>query len=324
VLGDIPGYSVSKYESVSDNMFVDEDYRGYARYNSDVVFFSGHGLRGCIIFSANQMQTGESVDSDELIDKSLVKVVGFSACQSATASNWMSAMTTGAIDAGAQCAVGFEGDVSVSSSKKFSDKFYQVLAAGGTVSYAAEEGADEVFWWFDPVKDFVIEGDGNTTILPPTTTLSVSANQSISMAVGSNQDSSSEYKSYRLHDNVYRYYLSVNGYISNVYYDVDHSSGKLVRSKNCSRIASKNINNYKVLEINNSLVDISNKIYYDNIMFEKGASEEHIVYIVEDNMLVPVKIIYQTYVNAETNVSILEPICINMNNGQFIDYEDIS
>lgn len=116
-----------------------------------------------------------------------------------------------------------------------------------------------------------------------------------------------EYVSYNYGDTT-RYYLTINGIISNQFFDVAINNNSQVGLSQ----------NYEI----NGAVTVLPMVYrYDTLIVNR--EENYIVYIVKNNIATPVLISYMTVTN-EDGATYSEAICRNLNNGEYIDYGEIN
>ena len=73
--------------------------------------------------------------------------------------------------------------------------------------------------------------------------------------------------------------------------------------------------------VNNNITVLPIMVEYDAT--DDESKENHLVYVVENNVAIPVLITYVTFVDEE-GVIYSEAICKNLNNGTYIDYGTIN
>lgn len=151
-------YDAIKYEDVTAYYARENDERNLSRLNSEIVFFSGHGYKNDennkgfgISLHSNGAKTGLNTSPPLNFDKT--KVAMWSACYSANSTNSKNlSFAEYTVYCGARSAVGFLKSVTFSSARKFTNKFFTVLADGATVAEAASKGKGAIIWHRDNAK----------------------------------------------------------------------------------------------------------------------------------------------------------------------------
>lgn len=318
-------FNAIKYENVSANFALSNDERGITALNSEVLFFSGHGNEdGSGVAFYNNGSYAGSISNNMSINMDRTKVAMWSACCSASDNNSMNMSIAEASVrvAGAKSAVGFKKTVSFSSAKTFTNKFFTKLAEGSSVNNAAKKGAASIIWAWDNVKKYSVFGRGEITVTSVTkdssTMFSLNKNN-LSDYFKLQRDLSEGYLETELSQNEFRYYEIINGYESSNYIDVLKENNKIIDSED-------HRNEYtQVLEINSDYLNFSAaesinlEISRYNLMQE---NDEHIVYYNFDGVMTPIKITFCTYVDKSGN-NLLEAECINLYNGEKVNYSDI-
>ena len=141
-------------------------------FNSEIVFFSGHGSPNSLTFANNTrlnfQYTQYLSNPYSVLDMRETKLVFLSACQTADTSVCQHpeedlCIAEFLVQQGAKCSVGFESTVSTYDSKLFSDyffnKFYQGFTVGAAIDYAKSN-----FQTGNPVLSVRIFGDESITI----------------------------------------------------------------------------------------------------------------------------------------------------------------
>ena len=308
------GYLTSsrQQQSVSDVNFV--DHTGYTRINSEVYFFSGHGQAGGVHFYEGTLW------SRHIPSMNNCKLAVWSSCYSSTASSTEVAINQAAIDKGARSSIGWPDSVSDLSAPTFTDQLFTSLAEGKTVAQAAAAASDKILFPWDNVKDYNIKGNTSTTLSSATV-------QPKSLSVGGisrtelNADLSKfTYVEYPLKEGGTRYIKTINGCLTNDYYDV-YSNGQILKSE--QTITRAEINQAKNISVLKTDYRVPQTMKADSTLFNKLLkAENHTVYIKMDNETIPVRIIYADYKNDE-GFAYQDVTCINLNDNSLINYSDI-
>lgn len=116
-----------------------------------------------------------------------------------------------------------------------------------------------------------------------------------------------------------RYYQTVNGYLTDSYIDITEESGRIIDYDDRRKAFDS------VLEIEGDYLNkgCAESICADGAVYNlKAEKEEHVVYCNLGGVMTPVKVSFASYVN-EHGCAVYEASCINLNNGDTIDYGDI-
>ncbi|MBE6548805.1 MAG: hypothetical protein E7670_00070 [Ruminococcaceae bacterium] len=304
-------YNSFKYENKNASHFSEIDERGYNRYNSEIVFFSGHGYKNS---ETTEFGFGISFNNDtsfylsNIGNMNNVRVAVWSACYSSNTNNSDStSFVDRSVSTGAKSAIGFPDTVTTTSSISFTNDLFIKLSEGYTVGDAAEYAAKQIIWPWDNVKDYRIAGSSSTTLTTP--------NYTKSLAMPSQNNIESNYYSLINNDytsfdngNTTRYYLTINGVLTNQFVDVankDYPQAFVAQ-------------NYTV---DDEITVLPILVKYDTI--STSTEEKHLVYIVENNIATPVLISYVT-ITEDNGATYSEAICRNLNSGKYIDYSMIN
>lgn len=125
------------------------------------MFFAGHGG----VNSASFVSGG--ITGYDLSDMNNVKVAVWASCKSSALNTVGQSLVTYSVLKGAKAALGFNKTIDNSSAKRFTDKFFESLADGKSVS-AAAVAASKLLFLDSSVKDYLIAGNGNTVVTTPT------------------------------------------------------------------------------------------------------------------------------------------------------------
>ncbi len=300
-------YDSHRYENKEASHFLETDERGYNRYNSEIMLFAGHGcLNDCYIRFYNDTD----IAPIDIKNMSNVRIAVWVACCSANTDN-NSAHTSfvdRAVSIGAKSSLGFPDSVSQLSAQSFTNNLFKKLSEGYTVGDAAAYAANQLLLPWDDAKNYRIAGSSSITLTTPNYTKnSLTPSQNSTQENYYNLINNNEYVTFDNGDTI-RYYLTINGIISNQFVDV----AKAGRSQQA--FVAQNYN------VNGDITVLPALYEYDTT--STSTEEKHIVYIIENNIATPVLISYVT-VAEENGTAYLDVICRNLNNGEYIDYEEI-
>lgn len=300
------------------------DSRGYKRINSEIVFYSGHGVSGGLCFPNDYMSIMNWPSMENC------KVAVWSACMSANSDNiYDKSVNQAAIAAGARASIGWGDTISTASSKIFTDRLFNKLAEGATIGDACSYAKNGIIWVWDNVRDYELLGDSQTTIAvndfdkinptyPGTSTNSESVIQSISKSnINKLIGIENNYLVLEAGLNVKRYYKTINGYPTNQYFDTTNDGYVL---NNMQNVESTLLSYNTILPINIIQSIISNS-ELNKAGYILNNVEKHIIYYIKNNVATPIEIQYCTY--EKENGVFCEVNCINLNNGSLIDYSEI-
>lgn len=314
-----PIFDAIKYENKSSSDALANDDRDLAKLNSEIMFFSGHGYKN----DANNKGFGVAfktggITTNTYINMDRTKVAMWSACYSANSTNSENlSIAEYSVNCGAKSAVGFTESVTFSSSKTFTNRFFTKLSEGATVKAAATHGASGLFWPWDNGKKYVIFGNENLTVTSPTTSISTfsltKVNRNILNELGSNVIV------VNMDQTTKRYYETIEGIMSNSFVDITFDNDSIVDVKDYR----KNIDTY--LPINNLFINqlAANSIVIGNETYTLDEEcSRNVVYALVNNVMTPIEIITARY--SHNDIVIEEPTCVNLSNGQKIDYSQIN
>lgn len=321
-------YDVVKIEDESASYAKGYDERGLSRLNSEIVFFTGHGAYYDKAGKYEKDQYGVGVSFyynnkylqltyDESLNFENTKVAVWSACNSADTDNIKNlSFAEYTVKCGAASAVGFADAVNSSSARTFTNKFFSVLAGGGTVAEAASAGKGAVIWPWDAAKKYVLFGDRTIRVTDETPSGEdfywKPANYEYLR-----EELANGYVAEPLDGNDTRYYQTVNGYLTDSYIDITEVNGRIVA------IADHRKAYDKVLGIDdNCLVKGSDVVLKNRAYAMREESGEHVVYCNIDGVMTPVKVSFITCTGSRGEVC-CEAECINLNDGSAIDYAKI-
>ena len=322
------GYSVGVHQN-KPTSHVDETIAStFKRFNSEVVFFSGHGSAGHLTFM------NSSGGYDRLYDNSSyftsmanTKVAVWSSCKSAVdpdGTGSRRSIAQKSIDMGAQSAIGWTEVTDVPAAKKWTDQFFLDLGHTMTVEAAAASAGSVFLWPWDGNYDgWQVFGDGSTLVSYPNINPKSSTTppiQTVSAALLRKLSDTEEFTPYKLKGLGTRYYKTINGHLTNEFYDI-HDNGTLITSSVV--FSDEDILNISLQKITTSTFSPATSITAYGVTFNKLVKvEEHIVYMKLNDSIVPIKLIYSNYEN-DDGLEYQDVVCINLLDKSFIDYVDI-
>ena len=308
------------YESSAE--FKRADERTLKTYNSEIMFFSGHGNVNYASFVSG------GITGYELSDMNNVKVAVWSSCYSSALDGLGQSLVTCSISAGAKSALGFNQSILEGDAKKFTDKFFKELANGETVSSAAIAAQKQflVSASIAKVKDYVIGGDGNTVITTPTGIQVTNYALSNTNNIASYDNSLlvhflnvCEYETESFGASEVRYYKKINGCWSNQYIDV--KNGDIVSTnyspENDEKPILSTLIDTATLETDNVNINRLNTLRTDPSVSVDTCR----IYYFNGNAFIPVELNYITYLNETAYQDI---VCIDLNTGEEIAYESFA
>lgn len=305
------------YESSAE--FKRADERTLKTYNSEIMFFAGHGSVNYASFVSG------GITGYELSDMNNVKVAVWASCKSSALNDEGQSLVNRSVLKGAKSALGFNQTIDDSSAKRFTDKFFESLADGKNVS-AAATAASKLIFLDSSVKDYVIAGDGNTVVTTPTGNVQTAALLS-NRSVASRYDASllarflsvCEYETEIFADGSVRYYKTLNGCRTNRYIDVE---GDVITSVNYSESDDVSLILPIIVDKTNLLTDNVNILKLQTLLSDPSVSiDTKICYYFNGNEYTPIEVNFITYLNTERYQDI---VCINLNTGEEIAYESFA
>ncbi len=289
------------------------DARGYARINSEIVFYAGHGGSGSISLP------GGALYASNLPSMENTKVVVWASCESSNSENTGLSMTQAAVNKGARSAVGWPVTIFSPSAKTFTDRLFEKLASGATLKDACEYADDGITWPWDDIHKYEIAGKTDTTISSAVFS-KASLDYSTSILI-SNLDNrlntSSEWYKCEVNGKT-RIYRTINGCLTNDFYIINENDGVITDIKH----SNVYVDNKQVLPILKTSKKINEINIVDNHIMTLNNTRSYIVYYLINDVFVPIEIKYCVY-ETRNNLKIEKAICTNLNNGVELNYSDI-
>ncbi|MBN2605319.1 MAG: hypothetical protein JXR62_05835 [Bacilli bacterium] len=336
------GYIALDFQNSSETTLKDHDFTGIDRFNKEIIMFSGHGGPGYAQVS-NYLFDTSTLYSTELPYMGNVKLAIWATCHSANESGTLNSTSKQSVLNGARSSIGWPDTTTTISSAVFTSNLFFKLNQGYTIDAAASYASSQVIFPWDNVKDYIVYGDGNTTI-----SSSVNNKQnSVSYIPLYNDDPfwminysnpitfSSNDNSMKISENiasidlgvkfnemqVTRNYMMIEGYLTNVYYDtIDNGSIEVNRSFN-------QLNDYELVG-NKSISKNDFEINYQKLSgnfvnYQIFSVEEHKVFIKDSDHLKFVKIAYVTFYNSMNNTWVSEAYAYDIITGEELTYFEI-
>lgn len=299
------------------------DSRSYQRLNSEIVFFSGHGIGT----KSGSKGNGISFPSGDynvsyIGDMENVKIAVWSACYSSNTSNpYNNSMSQRSVQAGSSSAIGWPEVILVSSARTFTNRLFNKLADGSNISDAAIYARNGIIWPWDAVRNYSLAGSTTTTI---------ASTKIYKTGLGTNQYDINEfelrfnlYNDWYIHNNndgSMRIYKTINGCLTNDYYDINIKGNKVVDVQHSGIM----LNNQTILERKDFYRNIPSSLIKNNILFNNLVDvENHYVYYIVNDKAIPIEIKYCHYEKDE-GLTFLEPVCTNLYDNSNIDYSLIN
>lgn len=312
-------YQVLKLENQSSSSIKTGAHSsGSAYMNSNIIMVSGHGYgskdgdKGIGVKFINS-----SLYTYDLNKMSNVDLAMWATCYSANSNNQTNtSMAQASVNAGAESSIGFPDTITVSSSRTFTNRLFKKLSEGKTIAESAKYAKDGLLWLWDNARDYVIYGNGNINITSQIVQNSIPSNN-ISLVSKFNDDiKNGEWKSFITGDNSIRYYKTINGLLSDIFYDVKYDINNNIIDIMCSKDSFDSNLVVKNLNSSAALLNIEEKVNISNV-------ETYNVYVTINNEMVPVQLTYyDEYHNGGYTTQ--EVICKNLNDNTSIDYSMIN
>lgn len=314
-------YDSYKFENKLSSHFIQNDDRNFNRYNSEIMFFAGHGMKDVAtgqyghkmaFAKTNDEYNNEpkfsTVNINNIGDMSNVKLAVWASCYSANTNNeYSTSFVDKSVAVGAETALGYVNSVDSTSAKRFTDHLFERMSLGWPVGSAARYAANRLVLPQDDAQYYTIAGSTSTSLDSPVyiktnTQTQVSYEHKYYDLINNH-----EYVSYE-NDFRTRYYMTINGVLTNQFVD----------------IAKKNVSDAFVAENYNvkGKITILPTLYEYNIL-STSTEEKHLIYIVENNVATPVLITYTT-ITYDDGATYVKTTCRNLNNGEYFDYSTIN
>lgn len=306
------GYESNYWHNSNQYHITDYDSTGYTRLNSEVVFFAGHGLTngGGVKFKDKEFL------SKDLINMNNCKLAVWATCNSASFAEQSQLK-------GARTAIGWNKLLDQNAGRKWTDQLFIELANHKTVKNAAESASRVSLWPWDGTFDgWEIFGNKDAVISNPrVNTRNIMIPNIVSQNEFENFKNEFDYTQYDLPGGGVRYYKTINGLLTNDYYDVLNDGTQIIKSS--SNISAQDIENANQQQLVKSNNHVENNITADGINFNIILkTEEHVVYMKINNQMIPIQMIYTDYTN-DLGIVYQDVICTNLLDNTTIDYGDV-
>lgn len=206
-------------------------------------------------------------------------------------------------------------------SRAFTNCFWDKMMIGYTAAEAAATAASCLIWPWEPVKNYMFVGTSSTQLTHPSAsregdaTLNLSAVNEFKHRLATN-----EWRAYQETDKITRYYRTINGCLTNDYYDVTYSGGEIVEIIHSGRYADKAV-------VLGTTLDMEYRSQIDTVLNERSDHEPgqycaHTIYYLNNGVAIPIRIefIEMTASNGDVYP---ETVCTDLNSGASIDYAEI-
>ena len=229
------GFKSVKFINAGKNDYKHGDGQSNCRYiNSDIFMYSGHGHEGYITLPSSEVISETTLINEPAYSMHSTNLALWNACYSAVTPTNSSAlsMIDASVQSGAKCAVGWNDEVYPNSLVIWTDNFFDEIHDGYSVLDSAISSSSQFLLMFDHCRTACrMAGDNTISILaePNSSTNSISSQETLKLEMQENLNKYS-YSIFELEDNSKRYYRTINGTITNEYYD-EYPNGYLVKSK---------------------------------------------------------------------------------------------
>ena len=297
------------------------DSTGLTRINSEVFFFAGHGTtNGVVVFFDGENDSYYNDTSMPSVANT--KLAVWANCYSAIAEDGHESIAQTSVNNGERASIGWPVSIPNASASKFTNNLFKSLAGAKTISEATEEASNSILLPFDYIHDYVIFGDGSTTIQSP---YNINSKKSPIKNINNNiiDYENFEYEEYIMPNGTKRYYKLIDNVISNDYYVTD-SDGNIIYNSDTDitkeEISEADRDDYfeKTISYNFSKKVKANGLTFDKLLNTKSYD----VYVKLNDELIPVRITYSEYTNSD-NISYTDVVCINLKDNSLINYEEI-
>lgn len=323
------GYAVGVHQNKSVSYTNEMIAETFTRLNSEVMFFSGHGAAGRVVFLKENGRKDYLHDtSDEFTVMSNTKVVVWAACESALdpdGNGQRVSIADRSVVLGAQSAIGWDCTTNVTASRKWTDQFFTCLGHTMTVEAAAASAGSVFLWpWDGSYAGWKVCGNGNIVVANSNVNYKkTSAKASQKTVWISSYEleaflNNCEYEAYELKGLGTRYYKMIDGCLTNEFYNV-YNDGKIEKT-------SVSITEEEIQQVQKEKEIIFST--EDAIRFAESSNdsviktEEHMVYMKNGEQLIPILLVYTDYESVD-ETKYQEVICINLLDNTRIDYADI-
>lgn len=327
------GYAVGVHENKPKSHVDQTIATTFKRFNSEVIFFAGHGGSGggSLVFMNSSGGYDWFYDnSAEFSSMSNTKVAVWAACYSGLdpdGTGTRKSIAQKSIDQGAQSAIGWDQAIGNTAARKWTNKFFTELANAKTVSQAASSAGSVFLWpWDGSYSGWQVFGDGTTMVSYPNVNPKSGGSSIQNGFIDATKEdfvdliTNYDYSSYELKNLGTRYYKTINGNLTNVFVDV-YNDGTY--KKSTENISLEEITNAESIMYSENTFCPQKSVYSNGILFDRlVSSEEHIIHFKQDGSIIPIKMIFTEY-ESNDGIAYQDVTCINLYTNEFINYENI-
>ena len=321
-------YDAYKFENKTKNYGLTQDSRRYARLNSEVLLFAGHGngavnsstYGGAVAF-INSNGTLDWMNLNDFPTMNNVKVAVWSVCYGgSTANEFNNSVVQKAVDQGAKVSFGYYPSVLLSSAKTVSDILFSRMAYGYSFGNAVIDGI-AALPYYDTANQYLIVGDSSIHLNTSNRNPEYPFRAQNELSQMTNSIVSARLFRQEISSNYVRYYEMINGKVAFSYYDVFYDGDTIVSFKDMTML----YNDVKPLNKNNSFEAIKGTLQLDSNgqMQKLEKVQKHIIYCGIDGSMHPIEITLMEYQTGSGVVS-MEAKCTDLYNGSDIDYERLN
>lgn len=309
-----------KYKDKLVNHILENDERYLQRLNSDIVYLVGSGNDYSFMFNS----VNNALVQNDLINLDRCKFIYFN--NNHSAKEGVPSLCSKAIQAGAITALGYKSHDMINHpfnsdiQKTFGEwLFYFIKTNNNTINAAVSETITAMRdtyagYWFNLY--YSILGDQNQILFPSNPSY---RSYSFSQQFEEIQNSGYDYV-FKLGENTERFYKTINGIITDDYYDVIYENGEILKinkSRNNITEIVLPIKLYKSATPAQSIIKYGEKYNFYN-------SFQETMYLNINNIMTPIEFNYNFYEYNDFENTIADFKCYNLNDGSEIDYSIIN
>lgn len=322
------GYKSVKFYNAVKTKYTQADGQSNCRYiNSDIFMYSGHGSEGYITLPSSSTISESEIRNETNYRMCSTNLALWNACYSAVEpNNSATSIMNASVESGAKCAVGWASEVNPNSLVTWTNKFFDELKNGNSVNDAKNSACSQIVLFYDNCRTKCrVAGNSSTRIV--TVSNSTSNNNSgqelleNELQVNLNKYN---YCFYEFEDGSKRYYRTINGILTNEYYDV-YPNNYIIKSNHT--LDPESVNKATSLNISELEDDCQ-------LTIEKAETKNGLVYQLEElkvetmliqteTDIIPVKFYIADYKSDGLN-GYQKILCVNLITKALIDYESIN
>ena len=297
--------------------------------NAEVFMISCHGAAGRATIPVGSDITNENLQDIDSLAMKNTKLALWNCCESAVVNSsspspYNISLIQASLVAGAKCAIGWSGSVYSFDLETWTDTFFDYLDDGYTIQ---ESRANAINDFFDPYNNLIgkciMVGESGRIIDAPAVNIKGnSTGQSTIEELKTQLEEEQKafvFTAYNYENGMTRYYKTIDGQITNDYYDVYEDA--VCKSKaSISKSEAESIEDSSHRDYSDVVVDPDISIEVDGVVYDRIVSvDECFMYFKTNGSILPI-IVQTTIYENEYGIQECSKKCFDLKNNTELDY----